>query len=306
MRVRFKSDSEKQHIDDIGTLISSEHPNETGIVYCLSRKDTETTATQLRENHHINAAAFHANIDDRSLQRCHEQWRSGRLHVVCATIAFGMGINNAGCRFVIHSTMSKGLDCYWQEAGRAGRDGNPASCIIFSRGADLCRLSSMVYDSPDYSSQLERLYAAFRYVLSPPRACRRVALMEWFGQPVEHAVRLCKKGGNCDVCARANAMRVYGGEGGFDEDEEGITVDVQPYMLDLVLLVHQLSKQKPKVKVTLIKVNDDPFTIPPGQCFSLGFDLLSSARCMIVGRLLALGRRRTKSNTRGCVVGRAT
>ena len=60
-------------------------------------------------------------------------------------------------------------------------------------------------------------------------------------------------------------MRVYGGEGGFDEDEEGIAVDVQPYMLDLVLLVHQLSKQKPKVKVTLIKVNYDPFTIPPGQ-----------------------------------------
>ena len=137
--------------------------------------------------------------DDRA--HIHKAWKDGSVDVVCATIAFGMGINASGCRFVIHSTMSKGLDSYWQEAGRAGRDGALAACTVFAKGSDLARISSMVADVPKKQArdeQLRRLYAAFRFVLQPPTECRRASLLRWFGQDPREAIKQCKNAGRCD------------------------------------------------------------------------------------------------------------
>ena len=187
----------------------------------------------------------------------HTAWRddagTGEVKVVCATIAFGMGINASNCRFVIHSTMSKGLDSYWQEAGRAGRDGSLAACTVFARGADLTRLSSMVAEVPSQVSrteQLKRLYAAFMFALQPAQECRRSSLLRWFGQDPRKAVERCKANGRCDVCDPVIAA---------DADEEGCAVDVADHLLCLLQIVQRLERRggAGASKLTLIKLADN-------------------------------------------------
>ena len=171
---------------------------------------------------------------------------------MCATIAFGMGINASGCRFVIHSTMSKGLDSYWQEAGRAGRDGSLAACTVFARGADLTRLSSMVAEVPHAVSrqeQLRRLYAAFLFALQPAKECRRTCLLRWFGQDPTEAAARCKANGRCDVCDPVIAA---------DAADEGCAMDVSDHLRCLLQLVQRLERRggAGADKLTLIKLAD--------------------------------------------------
>lgn len=104
------------------TYIEQYHANESGIVYCLSRKDTHTVADALRRlsDGRIRTGVYHADVDEADKQRVHADWRTGRVTVVCATIAFGMGIDKGDVRFVLHACLSKSLDGYYQETGRAG------------------------------------------------------------------------------------------------------------------------------------------------------------------------------------------
>lgn len=106
----------------ICAYIETHHAGESGIVYCLSRKDTHTVATALEQlsNGRIRTGVYHADIDESEKHRVHTDWRSGRVSVVCATIAFGMGIDKGNVRFVVHACLSKSLDGYYQETGRAG------------------------------------------------------------------------------------------------------------------------------------------------------------------------------------------
>eukprot|EP00884_Botryococcus_braunii_P011001 jgi/Botrbrau1/19902/Bobra.0059s0023.2 len=154
--------------DEISSWIRHLYPGEPGIVYALTRKDCETLAADL-QHRGIACAYYHADMDPGQRGHAHQRWAAGDLQVICATIAFGMGINKTDVRFVIHASISKSVENYYQESGRAGRDGKPAHCLLYYRFGDFLRQASIVSFEPNWRTNLNAInnYAAGR------RACRR-------------------------------------------------------------------------------------------------------------------------------------
>ena len=130
--VKEKSSNNEECMNSIANLIKTEFPNESGIVYCFSQSETEKIASDLCSRG-IRAGCYHAQMDSHARTKVHEKWIKKQVHVSCATIAFGMGIDKADCRFVIHHSLSKSLENFYQESGRAGRDGLRASSYLFFR-----------------------------------------------------------------------------------------------------------------------------------------------------------------------------
>ena len=151
----------------------------SAIVYCFSQRDAETVAERLRDAG-VSAAAYHAGQDDALRAATHAAWSSGAVPVAVATVAFGMGVDKPDVRLVVHHTTSKSVEAYYQESGRAGRDGKPARCVAFWRGADLPRLSATVAFE---NGGVERLYDVARWMTDG--TCRHAAFAAKFGESCE-------------------------------------------------------------------------------------------------------------------------
>ena len=180
--------------------ILQRHRRQAAIVYCISRKDTESMASFLQANQ-LRAAFYHAGMEADERRRTQDDFAAEDLDVVAATVAFGMGIDRSDVRCVIHAAMPKSIEHYQQETGRAGRDGLEAECVLLYSAADVLRWESLIEKSAGDAEAAPEIIAASRELLDHVRRlcsgvhCRHRKLSEYFGQP--YLKPSCEA---CDVC----------------------------------------------------------------------------------------------------------